>query len=72
MLGPAPPRSVIDWLNRQDTEMLYLSTITMAERDGNASGFCRTVDAAGLCLNASTGSWPTVSSSKLVTSINAP
>ena len=71
MLGPAPPRSVIDWLNRQDTEMLYLSTITMAERrqrlwvlpDGRrrrslSERFDRFV-ADGF-------------SSKLVTSINAP
>lgn len=31
MMAPAPPKSVIDWLNRQDTVALYLSTITMAE-----------------------------------------
>ena len=31
MMAPAPPRSVIDWLNRQETVTLYLSTITMAE-----------------------------------------
>ena len=31
MMAPAPSRSVIDWLNRQDTVTLYLSTITMAE-----------------------------------------
>ena len=30
-MAPAPPRAVIDWLNRQDTVTLYLSTITIAE-----------------------------------------
>ena len=30
-MAPAPPRSVIDWLNRQDTVTLYLSTINIAE-----------------------------------------
>ena len=31
MMAPAPPRSVIDWLNRQETVTLYLPPITMAE-----------------------------------------
>ena len=30
-MAPAPPRPVIDWLNRQDTVTLYVSTITIAE-----------------------------------------
>jgi predicted nucleic acid-binding protein len=31
IMAPAPPRAVIDWLNRQETVTLYLSTITIAE-----------------------------------------
>lgn len=31
MMKPAPKRSVIDWLNRQETATLYVSTITLAE-----------------------------------------
>ncbi len=31
IMAPAPPRPVIDWLNRQETVTLYLSTITLAE-----------------------------------------
>lgn len=31
MMKPAPKRSVIDWLNHQETATLYLSTITLAE-----------------------------------------
>jgi predicted nucleic acid-binding protein len=30
-MAPSPPRTVIDWLNRQETVTLYLSTITIAE-----------------------------------------
>jgi len=29
--APSPERSVIDWLNRQETVTLYLSTVTLAE-----------------------------------------
>ncbi len=31
IMAPAPPRAVIEWLNRQETVTLYLSTITIAE-----------------------------------------
>ena len=31
MMKPSPEQSVIDWLNRQETAALYLSTITLAE-----------------------------------------
>ena len=31
MMKPSPKRSVIDWLNRQETTTLYLSAITLAE-----------------------------------------
>ena len=31
IMAPAPPPIVIDWLNRQETVTLYLSTITIAE-----------------------------------------
>lgn len=31
VMAPAPPRAVIEWLNRQATVTLYLSTITIAE-----------------------------------------
>lgn len=31
IMAPAPPPTVIDWLNRQETVRLYLSTITIAE-----------------------------------------
>jgi hypothetical protein len=31
MMRPSPEPSVIDWLNRQETAALYLSTITLAE-----------------------------------------
>lgn len=31
IMSPAPPRAVIDWLNRQATDTLYLSTVTIAE-----------------------------------------
>jgi hypothetical protein len=31
IMAPAPPPVVIDWLNRQETVTLYLSTITIAE-----------------------------------------
>ncbi|UCF05423.1 MAG: type II toxin-antitoxin system VapC family toxin [bacterium] len=31
IMRPAPPEAVIDWLNRQETVTLYLSTITLAE-----------------------------------------
>ena len=30
-MAPSPERSVIDWLNRQETVTLYLSTVTLAE-----------------------------------------
>ena len=30
-MSPTPQRSVIDWLNHQDTVDLYLSTVTIAE-----------------------------------------
>jgi predicted nucleic acid-binding protein len=30
-MAPAPPPNVIDWLNRQETVTLHLSTITIAE-----------------------------------------
>lgn len=31
IMAPAPARAVIDWLNRQETVNLYLSTITIAK-----------------------------------------
>ena len=31
MMRPSPEPAVIDWLNRQETAALYLSTITLAE-----------------------------------------
>ncbi len=31
VMAPSPERSVIDWLNRQETATLYLSTVTLAE-----------------------------------------
>ena len=31
MMAPAPTPSVVDWLNRQETTTLYVSTITIAE-----------------------------------------
>lgn len=31
VMKPAPKRSVIEWLNQQETATLYLSTITLAE-----------------------------------------
>ena len=31
IMRPAPPETVIEWLNRQETVTLYLSTITVAE-----------------------------------------
>ena len=31
VMAPAPPAAVIEWLNRQETVTLYLSTITIAE-----------------------------------------
>ncbi len=31
LMAPAPPRSVIDWLNRQESVTVHLSTITIAE-----------------------------------------
>jgi predicted nucleic acid-binding protein len=31
MMKPSPKPSVVDWLNRQETATLYLSTITLAE-----------------------------------------
>ena len=31
VMAPAPPPTLIDWLNRQETVTLYLSTITIAE-----------------------------------------
>jgi predicted nucleic acid-binding protein len=30
-MRPGPPETVIDWLNRQETVTLYISTITIAE-----------------------------------------
>ena len=30
-MAPAPPRVVLDWLNRQDAETLFLSAVTIAE-----------------------------------------
>jgi hypothetical protein len=31
IMAPGPPPAVIDWLNRQETVALYVSTITLAE-----------------------------------------
>ena len=31
IMAPVPPRLVLDWINRQETVTLYLSTITIAE-----------------------------------------
>jgi hypothetical protein len=31
LMAPAPPRSVIEWLNRQESVTVHLSTITIAE-----------------------------------------
>ena len=31
VMKPSPERSVVDWLNRQETVTLYLSTISLAE-----------------------------------------
>jgi predicted nucleic acid-binding protein len=31
MMKPSPKTSLVDWLNRQETATLYLSTITLAE-----------------------------------------
>jgi hypothetical protein len=31
VMAPSPPRSVLDWLNEQETITLHLSTVTIAE-----------------------------------------
>lgn len=31
VMAPAPPAAVIDWLNKQETFTLYLSTVSVAE-----------------------------------------
>jgi predicted nucleic acid-binding protein len=31
IMAPSPPRQVVDWLNSQETVLLHLSTITIAE-----------------------------------------
>jgi predicted nucleic acid-binding protein len=31
VMKPTPPASVVEWLDRQPTEILYLSTVTVAE-----------------------------------------
>jgi predicted nucleic acid-binding protein len=31
VMAPVPPKDIIDWLNRQESVSLYLSTITIAE-----------------------------------------
>lgn len=31
IMAPSPPREVLDWLGRQQTSSLYISTITIAE-----------------------------------------